>query len=166
MTFEIDIQSQQKTVSVDRDSLRRALDHGLQLEHVESAVLSVTIVDNPSIRVLNRQHLKHDYATDVISFPLEHTGRVDCRVPLEADKTLGLYPAAGAHIEGEIVASAEMAASIAAEAGATVQEELQLYVIHGMLHICGYDDQTSEQQAIMRSRESAILNRIDPTTSR
>ena len=79
--------------------------------------------------------------------------------------TNGVTPAAdsrasGAMIEGEIVASVEMASQMAADANWSTQSELTLYVIHGMLHICGYDDLTDDERVIMRAREAAILSSL------
>lgn len=70
--------------------------------------------------------------------------------------------AAGALIEGEIVASAQMAMEMADEVSGpalwTAANELTLYVIHGLLHICGYDDMSPTEKRLMRSRERAVLN--------
>ena len=68
--------------------------------------------------------------------------------------------AASAMIEGEIVASVEMASQMAAEANWSQQAELTLYVVHGMLHICGYDDLTDDERVIMRAREAAIMSSL------
>jgi len=70
MTFEIDISNRQQVVPVDCGAVRAAILQALQMEQVASAVLSVSIVDNPTIHTLNRDHLQHDYPTDVISFQL------------------------------------------------------------------------------------------------
>ncbi len=126
----------------------------MQIEQVAAAVLSVSIVDNAAIHRINREHLQHDYPTDVISFQLDFS-RTDARaVPDDAASELR---ASGAMIEGEIIASAQMASEMASAGQWTTMNELTLYVIHGLLHICGYDDLTPEEKAIMRCRERAIL---------
>jgi probable rRNA maturation factor len=83
--------------------------------------------------------LNHDYPTDVLSFLLE---RNDNR------------------LEGEIIVSADTALSAAPRYGWSAGDELLLYVIHGALHLVGYDDQTPEAQAEMRRHEAAILARF------
>jgi probable rRNA maturation factor len=98
--------------------------------------VSIAVVDNAEIHALNRRHLQHDYPTDVLSFLLEETGE---------------------RLEGEIVASAQTAAAQAARYGWSAEDELLLYVIHGALHLVGYDDQTPEAQERMRRRESQLL---------
>ena len=155
MSFEIDISSSQDMLSIDIRGLTRAIERALQIEQVASAVLSVTVVDNKAIHQINREHLQHDYPTDVISFQLDFAFNADA--PQDASAELR---AAGAMIEGEIIASAEMAADMASSGQWTAMNELTLYVIHGLLHICGYDDLTPKEKAIMRTRERAVLNAL------
>ncbi len=192
MTFEIDISNRQSVIPVDCSLLHAALVRGLEIEQVASAVLSISIVDDASIHILNRDHLGHDYPTDVISFQLDFTADgadgsefrefddddscemqdLEDSEPEEADEDpefnndgdVGDLQAegrgAGASIEGEIIASAEMAANMAADGKWSSQDELTLYVVHGLLHICGYDDLTHEEQLIMRARERAVLSSL------
>ncbi|MFO0428680.1 MAG: rRNA maturation RNase YbeY [Planctomyces sp.] len=134
--YEIDISNQQKVLPVDVALLRQTIEAALSLEDVGAAVLSITIVDNEAIHRLNREHLQHDYPTDVISFPLECSDEM---------------------VEGEIVASAEMACQMAASGQWSPQDELRLYVVHGLLHLCGYDDLTPNEKSMMRERERAIM---------
>ena len=152
MQFEIDISNSSGHTDVDHEHLRTALVHALEVEGVTSAVLSVSLVNNPTIHQLNREHLNHDYPTDVISFQLDWNSPEHRAPPLSPEKR-----AVDASIEGEIVVSVDYAASMAAEFGWSVQNELTLYAVHGMLHICGYDDLTSGEKEIMRSRERAVL---------
>ena len=71
--------------------------------------------------------------------------------------TFGLSGAGGATLEAELVVSAEMAASTALAAGTDPDEELALYVVHGLLHLCGFDDLDADDAAAMRSREGEVL---------
>lgn len=189
--FEIDISDRQSALVFDGNSLRDAVLRALALEHVASAVLSISIVDNAAIHVINRDHLQHDFPTDVISFQLDFISadqrRSDDNVENDAEDEDEDFPddsgdavdddvddagsrevlsegrAAGATIEGEIIASAEMAASMAGDAKWSADAELILYVVHGLLHICGYDDLTPEEKCIMRARERAILSELGLT---
>lgn len=155
---EIDISLEWHDQPVDVEQLRAALEHALEIEQVSSAILSVTIVDNKSIHSINRDHLQHDFPTDVISFGLEwlHPKK-------EAPDSQPTHRAAGASIEGEIVVGGEYAAEAAESAGWAVQNELTLYAVHGMLHICGYDDLSPYEKQIMRSREKSILSGLGLT---
>ena len=153
MSFEIDISDSTSGQNVDLAKLEAALRHALAVEQVASAVLSISVVTNDEIHRLNRQHLQHDYATDVISFQLDWTSPNHATPPVV---TTGR--SVDAAIEGEIVVSRHYAEEMAERCGWTLQDELTLYVIHGMLHICGYDDMSPSEKEIMRSRERFILN--------
>ena len=61
-------------------------------------------------------------------------------------------------LSGELVISTEMAVATARELGGDPRDELALYIVHGLLHLCGYDDSTEEQSAAMNYRQSEILN--------
>lgn len=188
--FEIDISNRQSALHFDEDSLHAAVLKALAIEQVSSAVLSISIVDNPAIHVINRDHLQHDYPTDVISFQLDFVSADELHhddvFEDEADDEVEEFSddeenyadevhdagsgelqnegrAAGASIEGEIIASAEMAATMAGDGKWSPEAELILYVIHGLLHICGYDDLTPEEKCIMRARERAILSELGLT---
>lgn len=117
-----------------RDLVREVLtDHG-----VSEAEISVAIVDDKEIHDLNQRFLQHDYPTDVLSFVLERDG---------------------SRLEGEIVASAETAARCADEYGGSAEHELLLYVLHGTLHLVGYDDHSPADRQQMRAREQEYLQR-------
>ena len=83
MSFEIDISDSTSGQNVDLAKLEAALRHALAVEQVVSAVLSVSVVTNDEIHRLNRQHLQHDYATDVISFQLDWTSRNHATPPVD-----------------------------------------------------------------------------------
>ena len=169
MAFEIDISDDQNSVQVDIKQLTQAIAHALQVEKVASAVISVSIVDNSAIHKINREHLQHDYPTDVISFQLDFAIEDDDEYEDDDnedrndDQLVGLHSelrAQGAMIEGEIIASAQMAAEMASSGQWTAMNELTLYVIHGLLHICGYDDLSPDEKRIMRARERAVLHEL------
>jgi len=73
MPWEIDIVSQQVALPVNTGLLQDAVASVLRQEQVVSAIVSITIVDNATIHRINREHLQHDYPTDVISFLLGFT---------------------------------------------------------------------------------------------
>lgn len=134
--IHIDIADEQDALPIDRDLIARAVETALRQQGIAKANVSVAIVDNPTIRQLHRQYLADDTPTDVISFLLERSEEA---------------------LEGEVVASAERAAEVAREYGWTAAEELLLYVVHGTLHLAGYDDATARQRAAMREQERACL---------
>ena len=109
----------------------------LEGEGVREMEISLAFVDNVTIHTLNKRYLDHDEPTDVLSFPLSEPN---------AKKLMG-----------ELVIGAEVAQAQAAERGHDVQAELALYVIHGLLHLCGYDDKTADGAKEMRERERHYL---------
>jgi probable rRNA maturation factor len=157
MTFEIDISDRQSATSIDIAELNRAIEHALRTEQIASAVLSVSIVDNDAIHRINREHLQHDYPTDVISFQLDFSLDEDTADPDDPD---GILRASGAMIEGEIIASAQMASEMASTGQWTAMNELTLYVIHGLLHICGYDDLKKRRSCGVANVQSCIRSRL------
>src|SRR3954454_7242445 len=140
MSFRIKVASPQDVVPLDRARLREVARAVLEGEGVAAASVSLAFVDNPTIHRLNKQFLDHDEPTDVLTFPLSGPDA----------KTL----------EGEIVIGAEVARAQAAERGHDEQAELALYVIHGLLHLCGFDTPTAKSAKVMRERERHYLQQL------
>ena len=138
--FEVEISDSQRHVPIDRGATARLVECVLRGEGVSSASISLAFVDDPTIHRINREHLDHDEPTDVITFALGDEG--DDR------------------LSGELVVSGETAARMAAEVGAEPWHELALYVVHGLLHLCGCDDLDETSAAEMRAREDAALARV------
>ena len=96
--------------------------------------------------------MQHDYETDVLSFLLE--SELDpSSLPIPKDAPRGT----GQRIDGEIIVSAEMAQQMAAKFRWQPLDELTLYVVHGLLHLCGYDDLSAKEKTVMRKRERDVL---------
>jgi len=149
--FNVEIDNSQRSIVIDEGFLRDVVEKTLEAERVVAAQISVAIVDDPTIHELNRQYLSHDYATDVLSFLLE-CEEINAEVPSE-DEPRG----SGKRIDGEVIVSAETAVRRAAEFQWTPRQELVLYIVHGLLHLVGYDDQSEAEKSLMRSRERTIL---------
>jgi probable rRNA maturation factor len=109
-------------------------------EQISEAEISLAFVDNPTIHQLNKRYLNHDKPTDVLSFPMSEPS---------AKK-----------LAGELVIGAEVALAEVAGRGHDVQAELTLYVIHGLLHLCGYDDKSDSSAKEMRNRERYYLKTL------
>ena len=106
---------------------------------IRRAQISVALVDDPTIRRLHRDYLEIDEPTDVMSFVLERSNDF---------------------LEGEVIASVDTAVRAAPRFGSTAGDELLLYVIHGTLHLVGYDDLAPEACAEMRRQERVYLARF------
>jgi probable rRNA maturation factor len=136
-TIAVEVSDTQSYLPIDRQALVRLVESTLRAEGVTSASISVAIVDDMTIRAINREHLDHDWPTDVISFPLSDPGDPE--------------------LSGELIVSGEMAANTAKEADVSAWDELALYVVHGLLHFRGYDDAEPNSRAEMRRREGELL---------
>jgi probable rRNA maturation factor len=130
------LRNDQSRVSVDESLLRSLLQRVFRDSNFNSGEVSVAIVDAATIHRLNREYLEHNYPTDVISF---------------------VYSAEQNLLEGEIIASADYAAEEAARYGWPAEHELLLYLVHGALHLVGYDDLDPDSAAVMRRREREVL---------
>ncbi len=150
--YQVEIDDSQKVWPVDHDQLIAVAREVLASEHCVSATISIAIVDNEKIHELNQRYLQHDYPTDVLSFLLE------CEIDPDALPIPKNGPRGSAkRFEGEIVVSAEMAKQMAAKYRWKPADELTLYVVHGLLHLCGYDDSTAKEETLMRQRERTML---------
>ncbi len=163
--YSIEITAQLPTPDVDQEFLDGMIRRVLQEEQISAAQISVAIVSDAEIHRVNREFLGHDYPTDVISFllndpmigaagvgdDLHATGDLD-ELPLHPDTS-----DACDFLNGELIVSFETALREAQAHGWSPQAELLLYVIHGLLHLCGYDDLTDETRPLMRSRERELL---------
>lgn len=140
--YRIPIANCQSQVSVDEELIRRAAQLVLAGEDIYQAEISIAVVDDSEIHQLNQQYLEHDYPTDVLSFLLSEEEEL---------------------LEGEIILSADTAAREAAEYGWPTSHEMCLYVIHGVLHLVGYDDGTRAERDAMQAREDRYLSELGMT---
>lgn len=114
-----------------------------------SAEISVRIVDNASIRELNREYREIDRETDVLSFPL-------C-----SDGIYEENPATRLCLLGDIVISAEKAHEQSKEYGHSFQREIAFLTVHSMLHLLGYDHEAGGIEAVhMREKEEKVLTEL------
>ncbi|MDR2073952.1 MAG: rRNA maturation RNase YbeY [Oscillospiraceae bacterium] len=133
-----------------RLAVRRACNAVLRMENFKgSAELSVTIVDNGYMTGLYRQYFGRDTTTDVIAFPMGENDNYD------------VNKETGAKILGDIVVSIEKAAEQASLYGRSLQMEVVSLVVHGALHLLGYDHELSSiEQARMREREMQVMDMV------
>jgi probable rRNA maturation factor len=134
--IELSLANEQSRHAVDERRLLDAARRVLADSRLESAKVSLAVVDDPTIHALNVRFLHHDWPTDVLSFAL---GGGESR------------------LKGEVVLSADTAARVAAEGGWDAADEQLLYVIHGTLHLVGLDDQSGTDAARMRAAENYYL---------
>ncbi len=144
-----------------KNIISKCVNKTLDMEGFELKVnVCITLVDNLRIEAVNLEYRGVDRATDVLSFPM-----LDLRVGqrnLVLDEFINdIDPESGAVILGDIVISMEKVVEQAEEYGHSFERELGFLVVHGLLHLLGYDHTEREDRDIMRSREEAILGALD-----
>jgi probable rRNA maturation factor len=110
----------------------------LQDRDWKRAEISVAIIDDAEMQSLNRRFLDHDYPTDVLTFPMDRDDQVG-------------------NLSGEVVVSHETAAVAAREQSVHRDDEIMLYIIHGLLHLTGFDDKNAEGAKQMREAEKFYM---------
>jgi probable rRNA maturation factor len=150
--YHIAITNRQSQLTVSEAFLDDAVRRVLAAEQVAAAEISLAIMDDAEIQRVNREYLDHDCPTDVISFLLEDEQAASAPTPAP-----GSPRGAGRRLDGEVIVSGETALRTAGALGWNPQHELLLYVVHGLLHLCGYDDLTETERPRMRTREREML---------
>ncbi len=112
----------------------------LEGEKIKEAKISLAMVDDTTSARINMQFLQHEGPTDVITFPLSKAKA----------KTL----------EGELVLGVQVALRESQERGHSFEDEMSLYIIHGLLHLCGFDDHEDDEIAEMRKKEKEYLSKF------
>ena len=119
---------------------RTALEHEAQSLDSE---LSIILTDDARLHELNLNYLGVDAPTDVLSFPASETD-----------------PETGARYIGDILISIPRAQNQAGMAGHSLESEVQLLVVHGVLHLIGHDHAEAEEKARMWKAQAEILERL------
>ena len=143
----IRIDSRQKLVKLDRAALRRDVRKILGLLGVGERELSLLFVGDGEIRKINRDYLRRDRPTNVLAFSL----------------TEGDFGDVNPGVLGDVVVSAETAAREARAAGIPVEDAVLYLIIHGILHLAGYDHEGPKGIArarIMSAVQEAVFFEI------
>ena len=118
----------------------------------EKSEMGLKITGDEEIHKLNLQYLDEDRPTDVLSFPMNEQ--------LEAAPVFVKVPDGKLHL-GDIVISYPTALKQALEHNHPVNREIAILLIHGILHLLGYDHDILKRKSVMRNRETAILKIIE-----
>lgn len=139
----VSITSHREPEPLDLAAFERLAAFVLEREEVpDLAELSIAVVGLDEMANLNERYRGMAEPTDVLSFGCDDP----CAV--EGDEPITL---------GDVIVAPEVAEQQASEYGHTVEEELNLLLVHGILHLLGYEHESDEQSAIMQSRERALL---------
>ena len=136
--MDISFYKQNVSFALNESSTLKWVVKCIDLMGFKPGCLSFVFCDDRYIRKINKLYLKHDYFTDVISF--DHSN--------------------GKLINGDIFVSIDTVKKNALEYHVTFKEELFRVIIHGVLHLCGFNDVTYKEKSIMRDKENKLLKLI------
>jgi probable rRNA maturation factor len=131
------VSNRQRRVRVSTPRLRATAEAALRALGRADLHVDVTVVDDPAIRRLNARYLRRRTTTDVLAFDLEAPGP--------------------SRLMGEVIVCADTARRQARRVGVSVALELDLLVVHGLLHLAGWDDHEPQEARLMHEREREIL---------
>ena len=129
------------SLEVDQHQVRRAALEILRKEGASGARVNVVLASDAVLGDLNSRYLGREGPTDVLAFPMG------------GDE----YATQSASITGEVYVSLDRAEQQALEFKVSFAQEVARLVIHGMLHLCGYDHQDAQEARLMRAREENFL---------
>jgi len=145
--MEILFRNAQRKFKIDRQSLLRLIENALGDLAPPNSEISIILVNDDKIRKLNKEYRAKDTATDVLAFPQDKEALGD----------------KGGRLLGDVVVSVETARRQAREHYLSDEEELILLVVHGALHLLGYDhDRSIKDKKKMQKITKKIFSRIFP----
>jgi probable rRNA maturation factor len=148
-SYEIDVDVAARFRSlIDGEWLRDAVARVLAAEGVPRAEVGVVVTGDTMVRDLNRRYRGEDAPTDVLSFAFD-----------ESVPEFVLPPGEPVRL-GEVVISLPAARRQAKRAGHSLEREMALLAVHGLLHLLGYDHATEDEQRVMWSRQDALLTSL------
>ena len=132
------VSNRQRRVRISTPRLRATAESALSALGRADRDVHVSVVDDPAIRRLNMRYLRRRTTTDVLAFDLHAPGP--------------------SRLLGEVIVCADTARRQAKRVGVSVALELDLLVVHGLLHLAGWDDHEPGEARLMHEREREILN--------
>ena len=142
----IHIENRQKMIKLNTRRIRQSTQKILKILGLEEKEVSLLFLDNAGIREINRDYLHRDWPTNVISFAIGE----------------GEFSGINPDLLGDIVVSVERAMDDAQDGNLPFEDELDFLVIHGLLHLTGYDHESgSEAQAAqMKEKEQELFQAL------
>ena len=146
MEYLIELQHEVEIAGLDAHALERIAAHALAVEDVaRPAELSIVITGDMAVRELNRTYRDTDAATDVLSFS-------------QAEGEAFAVPDGETPHLGDVIISLETAQRQADEHGLALQDEVAHLLVHGILHLLGYDHEEPDEKAEMFGLQAAIVD--------
>lgn len=147
-----EVVNRQRRVRIDRGRIAHLADQALEAVGRPDAAITVAFVRDAAIRRMNRDYRGKDISTDVLSFPAEQN------LPAAGLAQAGRVEDGPGGYLGDVVISADKAVSQAQESCYSFEREVSELVIHGVLHLCGYDHETDQGE--MNRMELKLRRRL------
>ena len=150
--MKLQIRNNQNKIKIDKRKIRGTVLKILKILDCVDKEISLSFVDDENIKQLNKQYLGRDKATNVISFSLRE----------------GEYSNINPQILGDIIISVETAQRDAIKENLTVTQGLEFLIIHGILHLLGYNHEntTKKETNKMQQKEKDLFNAINGCNTR
>ena len=142
MPLKIRVNSLNKKRKINTGSVKRLALRVLGDFRRKNALVDITFVTDKKIKALNKRYMRRNAPTDVISFSLKDERFLQRKILI-----------------GDIYISSDMASENAKHFGSAYEEEISLYVIHGLLHLIGFDDKAAEEKNKIRELERKLLKK-------
>jgi probable rRNA maturation factor len=153
--MDIFIDNLQKNQVLDLSALRQVARRILEFRKCpDRCELSIVLVDDQEIRRLNREYRGIDRSTDVLSFAQQENIDPQLVQPHSEDAAFPL-------VLGDVILSIETAQKQAQERRKSFEAELYFLLIHGILHLLGYDHQTDDDAHVMKQLEQDVLRELE-----
>jgi len=145
--MKVQIENRQTRIKIDRKAIRNTVLKICRILDCLDKEISICFTDDENIKALNMQYLNRNKATNVLSFSLQE----------------GEYGNINPQMLGDVIISVETAQKDAASGNLTIEQELDFLLIHGILHLTGYNhENTTEKEAKrMELKEKEIFNKIN-----
>jgi probable rRNA maturation factor len=143
MSLDISVSTNGIRTSLGRAGIADAARAALRAERVRNALVSITLLDKRGIAKMNREHIGHAGATDVISFGFSRATKTD-------------------PVIGDIYIAPDVARENAKASGVSVHDEITRLIVHGVLHVLGHEHPESDErtQSDMWKRQERIVGRL------
>ena len=145
------VKNTQRTIKCNISQLTKEVRFILHALGYTGFDIGIWLTTNKTIRFYNREYRHKDKATDILSFPY-HT-------QLKAGETIVVHSAEDKGL-GDLIISMEYVQKAAHDLGVSLQERMQVLLVHGICHLLGYDHELDEDYEIMHAKESELLTQL------
>jgi len=142
--MEVQIDNRQSSYEISLEKMKQAVRVILGALDCPDGEISILIVDDPQIKKLNRKYLNRNSPTNVIAFPMRE----------------GEFTHLSPQLLGDVVISTDTAAKEAQNSAMSMEQRLTELLVHGILHLFGYDHETSAQDARKMAEKSRQLSHL------